>query len=387
MDTQSTPANHTNPATKHSKLRRTLSGAVLGLTALSGAVLVGPGSAGAIVNGEPVSIDTAPWQVSLQTTDGHFCGGSLIDATTVVSAAHCLEGETAAGIFVRAGVTDSRDGSGQDIDVDSFTAHPAYAQNELGDIAVLNLAEPVTFNNDVQPIELATRSEVTAATTATVSGWGDLSESGGDGSTQLRSVSVPMVADRACAVDLGINANHEVCAGGTGTDTCYGDSGGPLVIDTAGGVRLAGVTSWGDECGGDTPGVYAEIPNYLNFIAKNRTDAPIAPAPDAADEADSLAEAVDAAEAVAAPDTGDVDTAEVAEADDFFDFADEDFAGEDVAGEDVEYSDLDDDFGSGDFADDDWAIEVWIDGEWYEVDTADWDDTDWFLIEDHLLVQ
>ena len=76
-----------------------------------------------------------------------------------------------------------------------------------------------------------------------------------------------------------------ICGGGSGPDTCQGDSGGPLVCalrDHSGEnqVRgrkeneshevkiqyvLVGVTSWGIGCG-KTPGVYAEVADYLDWI-------------------------------------------------------------------------------------------------------------------------
>ena len=43
-----------------------------------------------IVNGQEAGRKKTPWMVSLQTSSGfHFCGGSLISSTEVVTAAHC----------------------------------------------------------------------------------------------------------------------------------------------------------------------------------------------------------------------------------------------------------------------------------------------------------
>lgn len=43
-----------------------------------------------IVGGVPITIEQAPWQVSLQTYS-HMCGGSIISNNWVLSAAHCVE--------------------------------------------------------------------------------------------------------------------------------------------------------------------------------------------------------------------------------------------------------------------------------------------------------
>ncbi|XP_078490083.1 trypsin alpha-like [Ciona intestinalis] len=49
-------------------------------------------SADRIVNGADVtSTSFAPWQVSLQRSGSHFCGGSIISATRIMCAAHCVQ--------------------------------------------------------------------------------------------------------------------------------------------------------------------------------------------------------------------------------------------------------------------------------------------------------
>ncbi len=85
-----------------------------------------------------------------------------------------------------------------------------------------------------------------------------------------------------------------MCAGGTGTNSCYGDSGGPLAIDTPRGRVLAGVVSWGEECGGPTPGVHPEAPPFADWIDERVADPDAAPpdrlpadAGDAVDDVDT----------------------------------------------------------------------------------------------------
>jgi len=63
-----------------------------------------------IVGGVAAAQGDLPFIVSVALSGfGHYCGGSLINANTVVSAAHCYQGETATDFSVRAGSLVSDD--------------------------------------------------------------------------------------------------------------------------------------------------------------------------------------------------------------------------------------------------------------------------------------
>jgi len=49
---------------------------------------------GRIVGGKPIEIVDRPFQISLQLNGRHYCGGSIINKNTVVSAAHCTQKKT-----------------------------------------------------------------------------------------------------------------------------------------------------------------------------------------------------------------------------------------------------------------------------------------------------
>ena len=381
------------------KLKKSLVTLVVGVGLVVGAAA----GAGAIVNGNESATGARPYQVSLQSGGEHYCGGTIIDATTIITAAHCVEGESASGTTIRAGVIDVTSTGEQDVVVTSITPHPSYARNELADIAVIKLAEPLRFGGNVQAIPLATAAQVDAAKTATVSGWGAVSEEG-EGSRTLLEANVPLVADAACSAALGTDGATEVCAGGTGTDSCYGDSGGPLVVDGANGPVLAGVVSWGDECGGATPGVYADVAGLTTWVNENRDGAAAVPFDDTDDNqsdpddgSDTADEDMYADDDFFDDDLWGSDTAD----DDFFDddlwgsdTADDDFFDDDLWGSDTADDDFFDDdlWGGGfdedmyaddDFFDDDGGLWFFLDGDgslWVEDDAGDlWDANDFEL--------
>lgn len=61
-------------------------------------------SAGRIVGGSAASVNSWPWQVMLMDNSGRqFCGGSLIERYWVVTAAHCVTGESPSDIKIRFG--------------------------------------------------------------------------------------------------------------------------------------------------------------------------------------------------------------------------------------------------------------------------------------------
>jgi len=55
-----------------------------------------------IVGGSPASAGQFPYIVSVQISGSHYCGGSLVNANTVITAAHCAT-RSASSYTIRAG--------------------------------------------------------------------------------------------------------------------------------------------------------------------------------------------------------------------------------------------------------------------------------------------
>ena len=136
-----------------------------------------------IVNGKTAP-SPIPWQVHLRQGSptgafGYFCGGTIIDAKTILTAAHCYHGKNLKGtdFFVTAGVVHVQDGAGQSAFVEKITLHESYNPKTLdNDIAILKLKTPLTFNDKVQRACLPEASFVPTGK-AVASGWGLVGQS------------------------------------------------------------------------------------------------------------------------------------------------------------------------------------------------------------------
>lgn len=249
-----------------------------------------------IVGGQLAAPGEYPWQVALVSAgvsnpqSGQFCGGSLINAEWVLTAAHCTIGETPSSIDVVLGINNLSDGpttggQGQRIDVAQIMAYPGYnASTEDGDVALLHLATPATLGGTVQTIGLTGSDDETLfeqGDTATITGWGATSD-GGAGSNALLEVAVPIVSNNTCNAPAsygGAVTANMLCAGlaAGGKDSCQGDSGGPLIVPNgSGGWLQAGVVSWGDGCAQpNLYGVYARVAPFKNWITSQIGPPPV----------------------------------------------------------------------------------------------------------------
>uniref|UniRef100_A0A8D9AKY0 Phenoloxidase-activating factor 2 n=1 Tax=Cacopsylla melanoneura TaxID=428564 RepID=A0A8D9AKY0_9HEMI len=234
-----------------------------------------------------------PWHVAILKKDPqesvYVCGGTLIDAYHILTAAHCIKSYTAYDLRVRLGEWDVN----HDVefypyverDVTNLVIHPEFYAGTLNNnLAILRMDKPVDFasNPHISPACLPEVNSEYAGSRCYTTGWGkDAFGDFGKYQNILKEVDVPVVSHHQCQAQLqqtrlGYDFKlhpGNVCAGGEeGKDACKGDGGGPLVCERGGTWQVVGLVSWGIGCGQyGVPGVYVKVAYYLDWIRQVTT--------------------------------------------------------------------------------------------------------------------
>ncbi|GFQ68517.1 plasma kallikrein [Trichonephila clavata] len=248
-----------------------------------------------IVGGKEATPGSWPWQADLQLffyhPNGHMCGGTLINAQWVISAAHCfmqnpnpLEWRLHLGNhhkFVK-------DDDEQVRFVERIIIYPDVTDQKLmdfqledltHDIALMKLNAPVQFTDAVKPACLPKQGfQLKPGTKCMATGWGTTRGSGS--AHVLKEVEMWIETPETCEGEFGpINNKTMICVSNRHglQDVCHGDSGGPLVCEFDGKWHVLGATSHGTA--GNMQGglcgmvgsytVYSNVADKIEWIEKN----------------------------------------------------------------------------------------------------------------------
>jgi hypothetical protein len=293
-------------------VRRRAARAFFAAAGLVLALAVGPAgvaSAGplqpAIVGGGPISVTEAPWQVKVEEIipvagqaqpEVFVCGGSILSATKILTAAHCVFNESkevpAGDLLVTAGTSDFNlpELATEQRGVSAVRVHPDYAPNPAptedvpDDVAVLTLSAALELGPAVEPIALATAgSLLPEGMLVNESGFGEEIPHA-ELSGALNAITMNLVSSRDCGQQADALF---VCARSAKGSVCFGDSGSGLTIPgspatpgvDATPVTLVGVTDTTEEkCAENALAGFANVtaPEIWDFIEGDETP-PLAP--------------------------------------------------------------------------------------------------------------
>ncbi|NWW87059.1 PRS55 protease, partial [Rhynochetos jubatus] len=196
-----------------------------------------------------------PWHVSIQSNGKHICGGTMISALWILTAAHCFEEEVPSDLSVVVGGIDLN------LPLEEHKPHSLILHENFdsmsmqNDIALILLSSPIEFSNKKIPICLPFVDDVNTWQHCWVAGWGH--RRAGEmlylqmkaASHVLQKAPMKLISREQCLERIPQLMDNVLCAelerGARGA--CQVDSGGPLVCSYWNTMKWfqVGIVSWG----------------------------------------------------------------------------------------------------------------------------------------------
>ena len=235
-----------------------------------------------IIAGENANFGEWPWYVQLRekgSKNPHICGGALLNNQWIITAAHCVHGESIHDFEVRFGEYDleSTDEPLAHVDreVENIITHPQYNDFEViskgFDVALLKLSRPVQYSLHILPICLPKDDKLLLDIIAWTKGLG-VSDTYKN-PTVLQEMSNNIISNDECSKIYNDPPlpNVMIChinRQDRRKTICNGDSGSPLVVKNEdGSYFLAGIISWSHyRCNGAFPSVSTRISEVCHWI-------------------------------------------------------------------------------------------------------------------------
>jgi secreted trypsin-like serine protease len=201
-----------------------------------------------IQNGAATAAYPAVGALVIKTSSGTaLCTGTIISATKMLTAAHCVVGAQA--IEARFGSTTASPTAR--FKATGWTMPPGF---NISNIAAGNDYAVVTFRGSTlttnRPAIKLQLTPINSLGGRVIVGYGITSNAGGSGTKRAGTATVDSDNDK----------HLRIKATGTATHSCAGDSGGPMLHKQNGINYVVGVSSYGNgNCDGRTVAYYADV--------------------------------------------------------------------------------------------------------------------------------
>lgn len=221
------------------------------------------------------------WYPNKNGTLTYRCSATLVSNSFALTVAHCLNHVEISTITIRAGRNNIKEIVPSQITtvrkVKTANIHPlfigTYPSKSTGNIAILELDQPIEFTDLIRPPCLWKENEdldKITAETAIVIGWG--------ADAKPKKFTMPIVSNLDCVQSheaiAKILDQYSFCAGfRNGSVPCVGNSGGSLLLRREGRYYLRGLTSNGlkskdgRSCDGYSYNIFTDVAKFGGWIS------------------------------------------------------------------------------------------------------------------------
>uniref|UniRef100_A0A803VS21 Serine protease 55 n=1 Tax=Ficedula albicollis TaxID=59894 RepID=A0A803VS21_FICAL len=170
-----------------------------------------------IGTGTDVKPGEFPWLVSIQSQGKHICGGSIISALWILTAAHCFAHELPPDLTVAVGGVDLSLPL-EEHSPDSLILHEEFNRTSLqNDIALIQLSNPIEFSKEKTPLCLPFVCDMDSWQHCWAAGWENTSAA----SRVLQKTQMELISREKCLQQIPHLVGSVMCA-----ETEQGGGGG-----------------------------------------------------------------------------------------------------------------------------------------------------------------